>query len=307
MNSVSTTSTVDPVNMYDYINNWVSNPMALVMIALILSAYFILFYSLGNNMSSSPFATSDALPNTNDLLSSSSSYSSSSLSSGGSSTIMYIGIGLLIVILALYAFQYYFNVNITAYFKNLFSKVDIVVDDNLNQDNDPNENGNYDPSPVPEIKFKKQVFNIPGNYYNYEDAKALCTSYGADLATYKQIEDAYEKGAEWCNYGWSKNQEAYFPTQQQTFDYLQTVKGHEHDCGRPGVNGGYIANPDIRFGVNCFGNKPKITNEEEDLMKIATPYPVSAEDIAFQKRVDYWKNKINDILVSPFNYDSWSM
>jgi hypothetical protein len=30
------------------------------------------------------------------------------------------------------------------------------------------------------------------------------------------------------------------------------------------------------------------------------------QDIEFQKKVDYWKNNINDVLVSPFNYNTWS-
>jgi hypothetical protein len=158
---------------------------------------------------------------------------------------------------------------------------------------------------VPEIRFKKQVFNVPGNYYNYTNAKALCQAYGANLATYKQIEDSYKSGGEWCNYGWSAGQMALFPTQQNTFDNLQKIKGHENDCGRPGINGGYMVNPQLRFGVNCYGNKPKITSEEEELMKTTTPYPETAEDIAFQKRVDFWKNKVDNILVSPFNYNTW--
>jgi hypothetical protein len=133
----------------------------------------------------------------------------------------------------------------------------------------------------------------------------LCQAYGANLATYKQIEDSYKSGGEWCNYGWSAGQMALFPTQQKTFDTLQNIKGHENDCGRPGINGGYMINPQLRFGVNCYGNKPKITSEEEELMKTTTPYPETAEDIAFQKRVDYWKNKVDDILVSPFNYNTW--
>ena len=40
-------------------------------------------------------------------------------------------------------------------------------------------------------------------------------------------------------------------------------------------------------------------------MKISSPYPETAEDIAFQKRVDYWRNKIDEILISPFNYNNW--
>jgi hypothetical protein len=86
---------------------------------------------------------------------------------------------------------------------------------------------------------------------------------------------------------------------------LQEIEGHEHDCGRPGINGGYIANPNIKFGVNCYGYKPKIKDEEEELMEDTTPYPETAKDIALKKRVDYWKNNIDDILVSPFNYNRW--
>ena len=40
-----------------------------------------------------------------------------------------------------------------------------------------------------------------------------------------------------------KDQMALYPTQKKTYNKLQTIKGHEHDCGRPGINGGYIANP----------------------------------------------------------------
>ena len=161
-------------------------------------------------------------------------------------------------------------------------------------------------STVPEIRYTEQVFNIPGNYYGYEDAKTLCTAYGARLANYQEVEDAYNKGGEWCNYGWSDGQMALFPTQTTTYNNLQKIKGHEHDCGRPGVNGGYMANPHLKFGVNCYGYKPKINQEEEQLMQATSPYPKTEKDILFEKRVDYWKSKLGDILVSPFNYNTWS-
>lgn len=275
--NVSTTSTTDPINMYDYVNSLVFNPIVFIIILLIIVGYFILFSSLGNsNENSISNIGSDT--------------------SKGQKIIEIIIISVLIVLVIVNAFQYFFNVNITAYIKDIFSnkpKIDILVDQS-----------NYQPAPVPTLKFKKQVFNIPGNYYNYENAKAICTSYGAKLATYKQIEDSYKDGGEWCNYGWSDGQNALFPTQQKTFDNLQKIKGHEHDCGRPGINGGYIANPEVKFGVNCFGNKPRI-NEQEELMKTVSPYPQTKEDLVFQKRVDYWKSKVDEILVSPFNYTSW--
>jgi flagellar basal body-associated protein FliL len=102
-----------------------------------------------------------------------------------------------------------------------------------------------------------EVFNISNNLYTYDDAQSICTAYGARLATYDEIETAYNKGAEWCSYGWSDGKMIFFPTQKKTWDKLQKTTDHKNDCGRPGVNGGYIKNPYVRFGVNCYGKKPK--------------------------------------------------
>ena len=274
MEVVNTTSTTDPVNMYNYLNSYILNPIVFIIIFLVVVSYYVFSSSLESGSSS--------LGNEN---------------GSGAKVMGGIIVAILVVLIIVNAFQYFFSINVTAYVQGLFTKnakVDIVVDQST-----------YEATPVPEIKFKKQVFNIPGNYYNYENAKALCTAYGADLASYDQIEKAYNNGAEWCNYGWSADQLALFPTQKKTYDNLQSIEGHENDCGRTGINGGYIANPEIKFGVNCYGNKPKITSEEEDLMKATTPYPETAKDLAFQKRVDFWKNKVDEILVSPFNYNTW--
>ena len=273
MEVVNTTTTTDPVNMYNNLNNFILNPMVFIIIILIVVAYYVFSSSLGKGN----LGTSEGSNN------------------GGIFGIIIVVI--LVILILVNALQYFFSINVTAYIQGLFSPkttVDIVVDQSA-----------YQPSPVPEIKFKKQVFNIPGNYYTYDNAKALCTAYGAELATYDQIEKAYNNGAEWCNYGWSANQLALFPTQKKTYDNLQTIPGHENDCGRTGINGGYIANPNVKFGVNCYGNKPKITSEEEELMKTASPYPQTPEDIAFQKKVDSMKNNLDQILVSPFNHNTW--
>jgi hypothetical protein len=163
-----------------------------------------------------------------------------------------------------------------------------------------------DTPPVPEIRLYPEVFNIPGNNYGYADAKALCAAYGSRLATYKEIENSYNKGGEWCNYGWSDGQMALDPTQQKTYDALQKIEGHEHDCGRPGVNGGYMANPALKFGVNCYGHKPKMTDVEQELMANQPYYPKTKKDLAMEQRVEYWKTRVKDILVSPFNKNSWS-
>ena len=255
----------------------VINPSALILFCLVIISYFVLFFYLGNN--------SDTTYGSNETTS-------------GENILVIIVITIFIILIIINAFQYFFSINVIASITGLFSEnpqVNIIVDQSK-----------YTKSVVPEIKLKKQVFNIPGNYYDYENAKALCQAYGSNLATYEQMENAYNNGADWCNYGWSNGQMGLFPTQQKTYNNLQKISGHENDCGRPGINGGYIANPNIKFGVNCYGYKPRITPEEENLMASTTPYPQTKKDIKFQEQVDYWKNQISEILVSPFNYNNWS-
>jgi len=156
----------------------------------------------------------------------------------------------------------------------------------------------------------EEVFNISNNLYTYDDAQAICTSYGARLATYKEMESAYNKGAEWCSYGWSDGQMAFFPTQKSTWSKLQQTKHHKNDCGRPGINGGYIANPHLRFGVNCYGKKPGASDADINRMnarKNAT-YPKSREDVLLDQKTQFWKDNADKLLkINGFNNDKWSV
>jgi hypothetical protein len=278
-NTVSTGLGTVANDTYDYINNLLSNPSVVIILVVVIIIYIIIFMSLGGSEITTP---------------------SEPVSNSGSNTITVILIAFFIILIIINGLQYFFGVDIIAKLKNLFSgnpEVDITVDTSRVQ---------AAKAPVPEILLRPQVFNVPGNDYVYPDAKALCSAYGARLATYKEIEDSYKDGAEWCNYGWSDGQMALFPTQQKTYDELQKIEGHENDCGRPGVNGGYIANPALKFGVNCYGYKPRINSTEEDLMASEPIYPKTAKDIAMENRVNYWKDKLSEILVSPFNHDTWS-
>ncbi len=150
----------------------------------------------------------------------------------------------------------------------------------------------------------KEVFHISGNHYTYKDAESICKAYGAKLATYDNLERAYLNGAEWCEYGWSDNQMAFFPTQKKTWNDLQK-KENKNICGRPGINGGYINNPNVRFGVNCYGVKPDITNKEKCLMD-NTSYYLSPDEKKDEIKKNYWESKISDLLISPFNQNTWS-
>jgi hypothetical protein len=156
---------------------------------------------------------------------------------------------------------------------------------------------------------KEEVFNVSNNLYTYEDAGLVCSSLGARLATYDEIEAAYNNGAEWGAYGWSEGQHAYFPTQKSTWEKLQKIKGHEHDLGRPGVNGGYFANPKIRFGVNCYGVKPAQSATDKaqmDARKLQV-YPKSPKDVLLDKKVQFFKeNKDKIMVINGYNNNKWS-
>lgn len=294
MEAVNTSTTTVPDNMYNYMNSFFINPIIFIIVILIVVSYYVFSSNLGTDYQDSTNFNSD---------------------SGGTFGVFIITI--LVILILVNVFQYFFNINVTAYIHGLFTpntKLDIVIDRNTHKTGSDTDSLDgtiggqhiYEPSQAPELKFKKQVFNIPGNYYSYDNAKALCSAYGAKLASSDQIEKAYNNGAEWCNYGWSDNQLALFPTQKKTYDMLQTKPGHENDCGRQGVNGGYIANPNVKFGVNCYGYKPKMTGEDEELMTKLTPYPETIQDVEFQKKIDNMRNKLDQIAVSPFNNNNWN-
>ena len=129
------------------------------------------------------------------------------------------------------------------------------------------------------------------------------------MANYDQIEDAYDNGGEWCNYGWSDGQMIFFPTQKATWDKLQKTDKHKNDCGRPGVNGGYMKNPYTKFGVNCYGKKPKPTDEDLAEMRAnqITVIPKTADELALDKKVQYWKDNADKLLnINSYNRDRWS-
>ena len=218
----------------------------------------------------------------------------------------------LVIILFVDVFKYAFGVS----FDELFDKIKAffrgdtkpeIVEEDTAQKCEPEEVD--DP--------EAEVFNVSNNLYTYDDAKAICKSYGAKLATYDQVEKAYNNGAEWCNYGWSDGQMALFPTQKATWEKLQKLdegvcddnekKGN--NCGRPGVNGGYISNPYVKFGVNCFGKKPAAN--EKDLVRMAENkdqvYPKTSQERKLEKKVNYWKENANKYLqLNSYNTQKWT-
>ena len=89
-----------------------------------------------------------------------------------------------------------------------------------------------------------KTFFVDDDSYNYNQAKAVCRSFGANLATPKQMFESYNRGEEWCKHGWSEGQYALHPSQS------------DKSCGKKGLNGFYVRNVDEKFGANCYGLAP---------------------------------------------------
>lgn len=248
------------------------NPIFLVVILLVLILYYFIFSTIGNNVDSNIYSSNGT----------------------GLYIIEVLLWSIFLFLLLINGLQYLFSMDVTAVVRDIFTtepEMEISVET---------------PSKNLSISNPKEVFHIPNNIYTYSDAKALCKAYNAELASYDQIKNAHISGAEWCSYGWSQDQMALFPTQSETYEKLKTVKGHEHDCGRPGINGGYIANENVKFGVNCYGYKPKITPEESLKMAYTEHYPKSKDDIIHDKKIEEMKKQIPEIMIAPFNQTRWN-
>jgi hypothetical protein len=186
-------------------------------------------------------------------------------------------LAIFLVVIGLVGTHYFLGVNLTATVRNLFKKnpeVDFTVAQKDQQRVD-------------------QVFHVPGQL-DYQNAKAVCKAYGGKLANIQQITDAYKQGAEWCDYGWSDDQMGLYPTQTKTWEKFQLNPDHKMDCGRPGVNGGYIKNELQKMGANCFAPKP---SQKGDLKKMTVPKPPT------DPTEEYWKANLPT--PSPFNYTQW--
>jgi len=210
-----------------------------------------------------------------------------------------------IVIVVLNGFQYFFNTNITTEVNNLLSpKPKITITQSI-----PNSESD-DLGAGPDLKMKKQVFHIPSNVYDYDNAKALCQAYDAQLATIDQMEEAYKSGAEWCSYGWSDKQMILYPTQKATWETLQksTDPAKKNSCGRPGINGGFMSDTSLKVGVNCYGAKPDMNQPSSKLMaSLQTVESGKMLNPQHEAKVKEMRSKIKDIVIAPFNKTAWSL
>lgn len=152
-----------------------------------------------------------------------------------------------------------------------------------------------------------EVFNVSKNEFTYYDAEPLCSALGAELATYDQVKEAWSKGADWCNYGWVKGQAAVYPIQEDTYNKIQAGPDDEkNSCGSVGLNGGYFENPELKFGVNCYGVKPVQSENDQELLMKQGKIPRTVASLKIDQKVQEFRRKAGDVGVLPFNNNKWS-
>ncbi len=255
-------------DFYNNLNNLGSNPFVLVVLIFIIIVYYILFSVLGKS-----WDKDDDEP------------------SGSFIIIEALLWGLFILLVFVNGLSYFFNIDVVTEIKNIFS-----------QEPEINIRSTVEFSDIC-MNFN-EVYHVPGNRFTYNDAKAVCNAFDGEMANYNQLNDAQKKGASWCSYGWSKDQLGVYPTSQSDWTKLQEKEGHEYDCGLPGINGGYVPNPHTRLGANCYGIKPKQSALEKEYTD-KDLYPKTTKELLFEQRVEFWKDRISNILISPFNSTNW--
>jgi len=294
---------------YNRINKKVSNVTNIPLI-VIICVIIIFFIVISNLFSSSP---TNSTVSPYDIGSTSSVSESSGQSFLG--TILVTGIVLTMLIFGL---KYLFNIDIYTELKNIYTnhpEIDLNIDTHQKKHIPKKQHHHGHKNKHHKDKKHKidypvlsspEVFHISDNNYSYDDATSVCKAFNSRLATYDEVEQAYNSGGEWCSYGWSQKGLALFPTQKDTYNKLEKIKGYKNVCGRPGVNGGYIKDKHMKFGANCYGIKPEINNIEEELMKQYKVYPLSKHQKKIDHRAQHYKNKLNKILITPFNKKKWT-
>jgi len=185
----------------------------------------------------------------------------------------------------------------------------VLAKSSLNSNAAPVTGSNYHIATKPTTP---EVFNVGENIYSYDQAEAVCKALNSEVATYDQIVAASQKGANWCNYGWSADQRVLYPVQKSVWKRMQNnYGGSKGACGKMwpgefkgynfGVQGGYQPNGNMQYGVNCYGVKEAPLSHESAKQNMK-----SDKEMALDTAVAQLQSKRDGITVLPFNQDLWS-
>ncbi len=152
---------------------------------------------------------------------------------------------------------------------------------------------------APQQPPSQEVFLVSNNLFSTGDAPKVCRGlFNSDIATKQQLEDGYNNGANWCNYGWTSDGNAYYPLQTDT---------NTLDCsGHKGLNGGKMPDgKDLKLGAICYGVKPE-DKKYSELEKIYQDSSFSENDMKLLE--DYRKKLKADggPRILAFNQKTWS-
>lgn len=189
--------------------------------------------------------------------------------------------------------------------KEVLDKVDKIVEQELHHPTDEKDSEELEriDAEINELKKEleeepeKEVFLVHNNIFEKDAGEKVCKNvFNSELATKKQVEDGFNNGANWCNYGWTSEGEAYYPLQDKT--------DGEKCAGDRGLNGGELDGDNLKLGVHCYGVKPK-ENDLYSLDKLYSDSHLAEED---QKILDTYRKRLHnkDLKVAPFNNKSWS-
>ena len=125
-----------------------------------------------------------------------------------------------------------------------------------NRENEINPDENIEEKellePEEEERDLGEVFHVSDKSYTYNEARAACKKYGAELATPSQVYKMYLKGTSWCNPGWSEGQHVIFPSTQESVNEANSNEETKGSCGKVGLNGMFEKNVSSKFGANCW-------------------------------------------------------
>lgn len=189
-------------------------------------------------------------------------------------------------VLCIFILFYLIRYFLSYYFQYSSSHIDKVL-----RNENIDENDKIDQK---EFASCNEVFHIYPNIFTYDEAKSVCSYYNAKLATYENIKEAYENGADWCNYGWSENELTLYPNQVNS-----------KKCGNRGIQGGNFYNTKLQFGVNCYGKKPnkKIETINTTCNNQSKEQQVKLEQERKKKVIEKINSNEN---ILPFNNHLWS-
>jgi hypothetical protein len=94
-----------------------------------------------------------------------------------------------------------------------------------------------------------QLYHIFKNVYTFDEANEECIKRNGVLADPQQLANAYTSGANWCNWGWTNDGDAYLTsTSKKCNEVVGLLNGKNID-------------PYLRLGVNCYGIPKESPNQ----------------------------------------------